>query len=42
VARVETEIVSVKGKKVLVRGRLTDGGETLYAEADCLCITILP
>ncbi len=41
VARVETEIVSAKGKKILVRGRLTDGGETLYAEADCLCITIL-
>jgi acyl-coenzyme A thioesterase PaaI-like protein len=40
VARIETEIVSVKGRKVLVRGRLTDGGETLYAEAECLCIKI--
>jgi acyl-coenzyme A thioesterase PaaI-like protein len=40
VTRVETEIVSVKGRKVLVRGRLTDGKDTLYAEADCLCIKI--
>lgn len=42
VARVETEIVSVKGRKVLVRGRLCDDTGNLYAEADCLCITILP
>ncbi len=41
VARVETQIVSAKGRKVLVRGRLTDGGEAVYAEADCLCVTIL-
>ncbi|MDO3378974.1 PaaI family thioesterase [Geoalkalibacter halelectricus] len=41
VAQVDTEVVSVKGRKVLVRGRLTDGKEGLYAEADCLCIRIL-
>ncbi|WP_429884518.1 PaaI family thioesterase [Geoalkalibacter halelectricus] len=41
VAQVDTEVVSVKGRKVLVRGRLTDGQEGLYAEADCLCIRIL-
>ncbi|KIH75623.1 Acyl-coenzyme A thioesterase PaaI, contains HGG motif [Geoalkalibacter ferrihydriticus] len=41
VTQVETEIVSVKGRKVLVRGRLTDGHDGLYAEADCLCIRIL-
>jgi acyl-coenzyme A thioesterase PaaI-like protein len=40
VARVETEILSVKGRKVLVRGRLTDGKDTLYAEAEALCIKI--
>lgn len=41
VVRVETEIVSVKGRKVLVRGRLCDDAGSLYAEADCLCIRIL-
>jgi acyl-coenzyme A thioesterase PaaI-like protein len=41
VTRVETKSVSVNGKKVLVRGRITDGDDAVCAEADCLCIRIL-
>jgi acyl-coenzyme A thioesterase PaaI-like protein len=40
VVQVDTEIVSVAGRKVLVRGKVWDGGEKIYAEADCLCIEI--
>ncbi len=40
VVQVETEIVSIEGRKVLVRGKLWDGVERIYAEADCLCIKI--
>jgi len=39
VVTVESEIVSAEGRKVLVKGRLCKG-DTVYAEADCLCITI--
>lgn len=40
VVQVDTEIVSVDGRKVLVRGKVWDGKEKIYAEADCLCIEI--
>jgi len=40
VVQVDTEIVSVEGRKVLVRGKVWDGKEKVYAEADCLCIEI--
>lgn len=39
VVTVESTIVSVEGRKVMVRGRICRG-QTVYAEADCLCITI--
>jgi len=40
VVQVDTEIVSVAGRKVLVRGKVWDGEDKVYAEADCLCIEI--
>ena len=40
VVQVDTEIISVDGRKVLVRGKVWDGKEKVYAEADCLCIEI--
>lgn len=40
VVQVDTEIVSVEGRKVLVRGKVWDGVAKVYAEADCLCIEI--
>ncbi len=40
VVQVDTEIVSVEGRKVLVRGKVWDGKEKIYAEAECLCIEI--
>jgi len=40
VVQVDTEIISVEGRKVLVRGKVWDGKEKVYAEADCLCIEI--
>jgi len=40
VIQLDSCIVSAEGRKVLVKGRLTDGGDTLYAEAECLCITL--
>jgi acyl-coenzyme A thioesterase PaaI-like protein len=39
VVTVESEVVSIKGRKVLVHGRICHG-EVVYAEAECLCITI--
>ncbi len=39
VVTVESTVVSVDGRKVLVDGRLCSG-DTIYAEAQCLCITI--
>ncbi len=39
VVTVETEVVSAKGRKVMVHGRICRG-ETVFAEAECLCITI--
>lgn len=40
VVQVDTEVVSVDGRKILVRGKVWDGQEKIYAEADCLCIEI--
>jgi acyl-coenzyme A thioesterase PaaI-like protein len=40
VVQLDSQIISAQGRKVLVKGRLTDGGDTLYAEAECLCITL--
>jgi len=39
VVTVESEVVSTSGRKVMVRGRICNG-DTVYAEAECLCITI--
>ncbi len=39
VVTVESEVVSAEGRKILVRGRICRG-ETIFAEAECLCITI--
>jgi acyl-coenzyme A thioesterase PaaI-like protein len=40
VVQVDSSIVSVEGRKVLVRGRIHDGDGLTFAEADCLCITL--
>ena len=40
VVQVDTEVVSVAGRKVLVSGKIWDGREKIYAEAECLCIEI--
>ncbi|MDD2557989.1 MAG: hotdog domain-containing protein [Desulfuromonas sp.] len=39
VATLESSIASVAGRKVLVKGILSSG-DTVFAEAECLCITI--
>lgn len=39
VVTLESEVVSVDGRKIMVHGRLFSG-DTLYAEGQCLCITI--
>jgi acyl-coenzyme A thioesterase PaaI-like protein len=39
VVTVESEVVSAEGRKVMVHGRICRG-ETVFAEAECLCITI--
>ncbi len=39
VVTIESEVISAAGRKVLVRGRICLG-ETVFTEADCLCITI--
>lgn len=41
VVTVESKVVSAEGRKVMVHGRIFCG-ETTYAEAECLCITIPP
>lgn len=38
VVTVESEVVSVEGRKVMVHGRICSG-DAVYAEAQCLCIT---
>ncbi len=39
VVTVESRVVSAEGRKVMVHGRIFCG-ETVYAEGECLCITI--
>lgn len=39
VVTVESEVVSAQGRKVMVHGRICLG-DTVFAEAQCLCITI--
>jgi acyl-coenzyme A thioesterase PaaI-like protein len=39
VVTVESRVVSAEGRKVMVHGRICRG-ETVYAEGECLCITI--
>jgi len=39
VVTVESDVISAEGRKVMVHGRICDGG-TVFAEAECLCITI--
>jgi acyl-coenzyme A thioesterase PaaI-like protein len=39
VVTLESRVVSAKGRKVMVHGRLFSG-DTTYVEGECLCITI--
>lgn len=39
VVTVESVIISAEGRKVMVHGRICSG-ETIFAEAECLCITV--
>lgn len=40
VVRVESRLVSVNGRKVLVEGRICGAGDVVYASAECLCIKL--
>ncbi len=40
VVQVDSEVVSVEGRKVLVKGKIWDGKEKVFASAECLCIEI--
>jgi acyl-coenzyme A thioesterase PaaI-like protein len=40
VVQVDSTIVSAEGRKIKVHGRIFGAGGEVYAEADCLCITI--
>lgn len=42
VVQVESKVISVKGRKVLVHGRIFGPDDVTYASAECLCITIKP
>lgn len=39
VVTMESRIISAEGRKVMVHGKICSG-ETVYAEGECLCITI--
>lgn len=39
VVTVESRVVSAEGRKIMVHGQIFSG-ETLYASAECLCITL--
>lgn len=39
VVTVESKVISAEGRKVKVHGRICSG-ETIYAEGECLCITL--
>jgi acyl-coenzyme A thioesterase PaaI-like protein len=40
VVEVRSRVVSAEGRKVMVHGGIHGPGEVVYAEADCLCITL--
>ena len=40
VVQVDTEIVSVEGRKVMVHGKICSLDGTVYATGECLCITL--
>jgi len=40
VVQVETEVVSVEGRKVMVHGRICSLDGTVYASGECLCIIL--
>ncbi len=40
VVTLESRVVSVEGRKIMVHGRLFSDDNTVYAEGQCLCITI--
>ena len=40
VVEVRSRVVSVEGRKVMVHGGIHGPGGIVYAEADCLCITL--
>ncbi|KAB0672152.1 PaaI family thioesterase [Oryzomonas sagensis] len=39
VVTLESRVISAEGRKIMVHGRLCSG-ETVYAEGECLCITL--
>ena len=39
IVTVESEVISVEGRKVMVHGQICSG-ETIFAKAECLCITL--
>ena len=41
VMQVESEVVSVAGRKIKVKGKIVSADGMTYASADCLCINIL-
>lgn len=40
VVEVRSRVVSAEGRKVMVHGGIHGPGDVVYAEADCLCITL--
>ncbi|MCM2265698.1 MAG: PaaI family thioesterase [Desulfuromonadales bacterium] len=40
VVEVRSRVVSAEGRKVMVHGGIFGPGDIIYAEADCLCITL--
>lgn len=42
VVQVESRVVSVQGRKVMVEGRICGAGDIVYATAECLCIKLKP
>lgn len=42
VVQVESRVVAVQGRKVMVKGRICGPGELVYATAECLCIKLKP
>lgn len=40
VVEVRSRVVSAEGRKIMVHGGIHGPGDVVYAEADCLCITL--